>query len=476
MARSDLPAFRRFCAALRIEQGGPMLLEPFQLAMLRDYFAGARETLILLAKKNYKTTTLAALALFHLLVTEDAECVVGATSREQAGIMYDQAHGFVRRSPGLEERVSVKRGYREIRSRRDAGRIRVLAADADTADGVIPTLALVDELHRARSAGLYAVFRDGLGPRDGQMLTISTAGDHELSPLGQMRTAARNLPDRRRRGRHLHARSSDGSYAYHEWALDDDDDEHDMRTVKLANPAAMQTLELLAERHASPSTQPWQWARFACNKWVSAEAWWLDPDRWRAAATSARLEDHDRITIGFDGARRGDATALIGCRVDDGLIQPLAVWEPPVDDQGRPLPEWETPAGEVDAAIADAFDRYTVVRGYFDPPLWQSEVDEWARTYGDEVVFRFSTARTRMMAATERFRTDMPAHTGDELLTRHALNAQVREVRGGYWLAKGGADSPNKIDAAVAAVLAYEARCDALAEAEQERPRQLLTF
>ena len=42
------------------------------------------------------------------------------------------------------------------------------------------------------------------------------------------------------------------------------------------------------------------------------------------------------------------------------------------------------------------------------------------------------------------------------------LNAQVREVRGGYWLTKERAGSPNKIDAAVAAVLAYEARCDAV--------------
>jgi phage terminase large subunit-like protein len=57
----------------------------------------------------------------------------------------------------------------------------VLAADVDTADGVIPTLALVDEMHRHKSAGLYGVFRDGLGARDGQMLTISTAGDNEAA-------------------------------------------------------------------------------------------------------------------------------------------------------------------------------------------------------------------------------------------------------------------------------------------------------
>ena len=66
---------------------------------------------------------------------------------------------------------------REIVSVRDDGRVRVLASDVDTADGVIPTLALVDELHRHKSADLYGVFRDGLGPRGGRMITISTAGD-----------------------------------------------------------------------------------------------------------------------------------------------------------------------------------------------------------------------------------------------------------------------------------------------------------
>ena len=41
------------------------------------------------------------------------------------------------------------------------------------------------------------------------------------------------------------------------------------------------------------------------------------------------------------------------------------------------------PAGEVDAALSDAMERYRVVRGYFDPPLWQSEIDAWARDFGE---------------------------------------------------------------------------------------------
>lgn len=472
----ELALFARWCRTLTLDIGGPLQLEQFQRRMLADYFAGATETLILLPKKNGKTTLLAALALFHLLTTDDAECVLGARSREQATILYDQAAGFVRRSADLRERVVAKRGYREIRSLRDSGRIRVLAADVDTADGVLPTLALVDELHRARSAELYGIFRDGLGPRHGRMLAISAAGDSEASPLGLMRAAARRLPTITRKGRYTYARSSDGAYALHEWALEADDNVDNVRVVKRANPASWQTLERLKLRHDSPSMLPWQWQRFACGLWVGAEAWWVAADDWHAGARELELQPGDEITVGFDGARYGDATALVACRVSDGLLAPIAVWEQPAGDA-----DWTVPTDEVDAALAGAMELYRVRRGYFDPPLWQSEIDGWARDYGEPAVLRFHTNRSRMMSAVERFRTDLAAgtviHTGAEPLTRHVLNAQMREARGGYWLAKARPGSPDKIDLAVAAVLAYEARCDALAVDEQEQePGRLLAF
>ena len=451
-----------------------MRLEPFQRRLLADYFAGTTESLVLLPKKNGKTTLLAALALHHLIETSEAECVIGAASRDQATILFDQAAGFVRRTPALQEDVVVRRGYRSIVSKHHAGRIRVLAADVDTVDGVTPTLALVDELHRHKSAGLYGVFRDGLGPRDGRMITISTAGDHEGSPLGVMRQTAKQLPVRRRRGRHTYARSEDRSFVLHEWALEEADDVTDMRTVKLANPGSWHTVKSLGQRHATPSMLDWQWRRFACGIWAGAESWWVDGEMWQQAGRELALEPGDRVTLGFDGARLGDATALVACRLSDGLLVLLGVWEPPLA-----VPDWETPAGEVDAAVADAFERFTVARMYADPPLWQSEIDSWARDYG-EPVMRYQTNRTRMMNATERFRTDLAAgrlvHATHPVLTKHVLNAQVREARGGYWLSKDRRDSPNKIDAAVAAVLAWEARADVLAGGP-ERPRgQLVTF
>jgi len=449
-----------------------MALEPFQRLILGDYFAGSRETVAILPKKNGKSTLLAALALYHLLSTADAEVVVAAASREQAMILYDAAVGFVRRSDFLPRHVKAQAGYRMIRNLHNAGRIRVLAADVDTADGVRPTLALVDELHRHRSAALYGVFRDGLQPRDGRMVTISTAGEHVSSPLGQMRESARQLTDRKRRGAHLYARSPDRAFVLHEWSLDDDED-LSPKAAKRCNPASWQTVALLRERKESPSTRPDQWARYACGLWVSAQSFWLDADDWNAAASDERLRAGDRVALGFDGARMHDATALIACRLSDGLIEPLRIWESPND--GR---DWRTPAGEVDAAVSDAFERYTVARLYADPPLWQSEIDQWAQDFGSAVM-RYATARGRMFDAVERFRTDLAAgrvsHTGDSVLTRHALNAQMEPKRSGYWLVKPGSGPADKIDAAVAAVLAWEARADELSAAPST-PGQLLTF
>jgi phage terminase large subunit-like protein len=207
---------------------------------------------------------------------------------------------------------------------------------------------------------------------------------------------------------------------------------------------------------------PWQWARFACGVWVSSEAWWITAEDWNELAVEEELVPGERITLGFDGARVGDATALVACRVSDGLVALIACWEAPAD-----VRTWEVPANEVDAVLAECMERYRVLRAYCDPPLWRSEIDQWAREYGGKVVQPYDTGRARMMGAVERFRTDVATqrlhHTGDVTLTRHVLNAQTREARGGgYWLAKDSATSQHKIDAAVAAVLAYEARADVL--------------
>src|SRR6266508_5200507 len=146
---TELEQFEAFCRELRTEDGKPLIFHEFQRKILRDYFAGVRETVIIIPKKNGKSTLMAALALFHLLVTPNAECIIVAASREQAEIILRQARMFHRRSEALQRLMVIRQ--RSILSLADEGRIRVLASDEDTADGVIPTLVIVDELHRHKS-------------------------------------------------------------------------------------------------------------------------------------------------------------------------------------------------------------------------------------------------------------------------------------------------------------------------------------
>lgn len=277
-----LEHFQEFCRRfITLDDGEPFELELFQQVILRGYFAGVTETLVLLPKKNGKTTLLAALALYHLIYTSNANCYIAASAKDQARILYEQATGFATRTSkggkllpqaqSLQKRVLLRDGYKEIRSRRDTGFIRVLSGDVNTGDGVIPTLALVDELHRHKDDGaLYGVLMDGLAP-GGQIITISTAGETMKSALGRIRRKALKL-GAKRTGAYTHVLSPNEEFEMHEWSLHDDDDRDDLKLVKKANPLKAMTMERLQRRKESPSMKPSQWARFACGVWVRGES------------------------------------------------------------------------------------------------------------------------------------------------------------------------------------------------------------
>jgi phage terminase large subunit-like protein len=426
-APPELESFAKFCGLLSLEDGRPFVLEDFQRRMLADYFAGTTETLILISKKNGKSTLMAALALHHLATTPDAECVVAAASRDQAAILFGQARGFIRRSAALEKRMRPTQ--REIRSNRDDGRIRILASDVDTADGVIPTFAIVDELHRHKSADLYGVFRDGLGPRNGRMITISTAGDDETSPLGVMREAAHRLPGAREDA-YRYARSSDGAYVMHEWALEPEDDREDMSVVRRANPASWQDEEALGRRFRSPSMTSWQWARFACGVWVRGEGSAIQPEEWDALRADVSIPDDTEVWVGMDLGWKFDTTALVPLWWDTEerrvVAEPI-VLEPPGD--GTLMDDRLI----VDALVGLA-KRYRIRAVVYDPEAGgQQMVQQLEREHNITFVEHsqknapISLADGRLM---EAIRRKVLVHDGDKTLRTHVLNAVEKPLGG----------------------------------------------
>lgn len=449
----SLDDFAAFCEELVLDTGNRFVLEPYQRTMLTDHFGGVTEIVIVIPKKNGKTTLLGALALFHLLEWPEAECVIGASSRDQARILFKQAAGLVRRS-GLDTRFDVKSGYGEIRLKdgtKDGPRVRVLAADATTADGVIPTLALVDELHRHPSGELYGVFMDGLGPRDGRMITISTAGATQDSPLGLLRKKALELEDvlRDEAAKYTYAKSVDGAFAMHEWSLDPSDDVDDMAVVKLTNPASWQTEAALARRHGSPSMTPWQWKRFACGIWTEGEEPWIRPEMWdKLKVEGLELESGEPVWIGVDIGVKHDSTAVVtvAAREDGRVAVKATVLRP--DAEGVPL-------AAVEQAVRDACDGRNVQSVLYDPWRFQRS----AEILSDEglPMVEFPQSPERMANASENlFRlieSGELVHDGDPVLRAHVVAGATKATERGWRLVKDPKLS-RPIDALIALAMA----------------------
>jgi phage terminase large subunit-like protein len=320
---SELERFCHFCREiLTTEQGQPLVIEPFQEQILGDFFSGARETTVIVGKKNGKTSLFAALAVYHLLTEPFADVAIVAASRDQARKLLDQLIGYVRRSASLRGRLRITQ--REVRYEKQGGVVRVLASDSDTLDGWGGTLALVDELGRHKSEENFGLLRDGLGPRSGQLVAISTAGDDEESALGRLRAAAHAMdgftrdPENRT---HKHV-LADG-FGFHEWSLDPGDDVNDLELLKLANPASWIDEAELRARRDSPSTQPWQLARFTAGLWVAGEDSAISGKEWAACGDpeSEIPKGAEGVVIGGDLGYTRDCTAFVPAwRANDETI------------------------------------------------------------------------------------------------------------------------------------------------------------
>lgn len=230
--------------------------------------------------------------------------------------------------------------------------------------------------------------------------------------------------------------------------------------------------------------------RYFLNQPTSSSDAWITSPEWLACLDVDKvISPSDPIALGFDGSRkrsRGvtDATALIGCRVSDGHLFEIGVWEQPSGPAGN---DWEVPTAQVDAAVRGAFTNYNVVAFFADPALWESYVAAWEAAYASKLKVKSTQLHAIqwwmnrpivVVRALEQFHSAVVdgeiSHDGSSALTRHVLNARRRKSKAGLQIAKEHPDSPNKIDAAVAATLSFQARLAAVAAGlGTQRPRRI---
>ena len=235
-----------------------------------------------------------------------------------------------------------------------------------------------------------------------------------------------------------------------------------------------------------PRNDPSDSRRYYFNQPTSARDAWLTAPEWNSCLKEDAVKPGEEITLGFDGSRkrsRGvtDATALIGCRVSDGFIFEIKVWEQPGGPSGE---GWAVPVDEVDWEVEQAFSRYNVVGMFADPARWESYVAKWEAAYGKKLKAKASQSNPiawwmtgnrsyLVVRAVEQFQTAVLdkelTHDGAHVLTRHVLNARRRVGRSGVTIAKSTPESADKIDADISVVLAYLARLIALSKGEATR-------
>lgn len=206
------------------------------------------------------------------------------------------------------------------------------------------------------------------------------------------------------------------------------------------------------------------------NQINAAEDSWIAPNEWDACRDpNLRLEKGDRITLGFDGSKGQDWTALVACRVEDGAIFPLRVWNPEHYNG-------EIPRDQVDSLVHWAFGQYEVIAFRADVREFESYVDQWAVKYRKKlkqkstakhpIAYDMRGQKKGFTLECERFLDAVlegdVIHDGNSVLRQHVLNAHRRPNNYGISIGKASKDSSRKIDAAVCAVLAFGARQDFL--------------
>lgn len=138
-----------------------------------------REAFIFLPRKNGKSELIAAISLFHLLFEGEpgAEVILGASDKDQAGIVYRACEEMVRQDANLLKRCKLLTATKTITVPGSNKFLRAIPSDEGGAHGLNPSLVIGDELHAWKGRGLYDALRTGQGGRLAPLfINITTAG------------------------------------------------------------------------------------------------------------------------------------------------------------------------------------------------------------------------------------------------------------------------------------------------------------
>jgi phage terminase large subunit-like protein len=294
----------RFIEHLQITSGTragqKFKLEPFQKEIIREWFKTdrngkriVRTAVLSIARKNGKSTLIAALALAFLVGPERerrGQIVVGAADRDQSGIIFDEIEAMLDADETLRGMVNVKRHEKTIEELELGSRFRALSSDAKKAHGLSPSVVILDELAQWGSGiglRLYNALMTASGARAEPLkIIISTQADNDQAKMSELLDYGEQV----NAGVIVNPR-----FWCRLYEVPEDLDPFDEKHWRLANPGlgtirGLEDLRELAERARRMPTERAAFENLYCNRRISAEERWIAAPDWNACHGKVDIE------------------------------------------------------------------------------------------------------------------------------------------------------------------------------------------
>jgi phage terminase large subunit-like protein len=427
-----------------------------------------------------------------------AEVYSAATTRDQARIVFDDAKKMATMEAGFRQRFGVRVLAHSIFEVINDSRFLPLSAEGSTLDGLNIHFACVDELHAHKTRAVYDVLETGTGARAQSMIwNITTAGSDRSGICYEQRGYVVGiLNDVLRRHDGLGyavkgATAEDDTYFGIIYTIDDDDDWADEACWAKANPnygisIYPDDIRRLADKAIKVASARANFLTKRLNVWVNAATAWMDMRRWDDCGdTSLSLDQFagDKCWISLDLASKIDIAAKMRLfeREINGVSHYFAFGthylpeEAAQEEANSQYAGWvedgwltTTPGNVTDydvieEDIRDDLVRFDVQEVPYDP--WQAtQLASHMLAEGAPMVELRQTVQN-MSEAMKNFEALVLSgrfhHNGDPVLTWMVSNVVAhRDAKDNIYPRKEREE--NKIDGAVATIMAISRACGAM--------------
>ncbi|RWO08218.1 terminase TerL endonuclease subunit [Mesorhizobium sp.] len=466
--------------------GKPVALLPFQQRFIKAVYdnpVGTSRAYLSIARKNGKTGLIACLLLAHIVGPEayqNGRIVSGARSRKQAAEVFNYAAKMVMMSPEFSKLARIVPSAKMIVGLAKNVEYQASSAEAKSAHGGSPILAILDEVGQIK------------GPTDDFVEAIETSqGAYEgRAMLFAISTQAATDNDLFSRWIDDASASKDPRIVSHIYTAPADCDLLDRKAWAAANPAlgVFRSIKDVEDFSLLASRMPTKEASFRwlfLNQRIDASAPFVSPAVWRAC-DSPVIEDFKGLPVfgGLDLSEVSDLTALVLMAPKDGVWHVRPTFWLPCDSLRErakadrvPYDVWHsqgalqtTPGPTVDyefvaAHLWELFGSLDIRKIAFDRWNWR-HLKPWLlaagfeeeQLEGDAAVFEpFGQGYSSMSPALRDLESLLLnkklAHGGHPVLTMCMMNATVRpDPSGNRKLDKQ--KSRGRIDGAIALAMA----------------------